>query len=173
MSGFKGTGTLTFPTAMINWRGLILRLAPNIDDRGGIALTLALSVLTAGLALWAWRGSWRADAEDFSARWVALISATLLANYHSHAHGAVLLVVPLCAFIAEGHAGITVKAAIKVSLILPPAIFALTYNPDLVAWPTTLSLMCVFAFSLWQCRALRGVPNEDRRHVIAVGLAPA
>jgi hypothetical protein len=175
MAGFKGTGTLAIPTDMVNWRGLVLRLAPNIDDRTGIAVTLVLGALTVGVALWAWRGPWQPHAEDFAAKWLVLLAATLLATYQSHPHGLVLMLAPLCAFLASRPAGKLVRAAVRLAIVLPPPAFALTFSGELVSWPLTMGLLVLLGAGC--ATAVRGslaaVAHEDRGHGVAIGLAPA
>ena len=78
---------------MINWRALVLALAPRISDARGIALTLLLGVVTVACVALVWRGPWAPKERLFSARLSLLILATLLVNYHSHAYGALLLAV--------------------------------------------------------------------------------
>jgi hypothetical protein len=92
---YGGNGAyLIDPGAMINWRALLLHVFPALPDRVGFLLTNALALITIGGALLAWKRAERRREDPFG--WPLLIAtaATLLASYHSHVHGAALLLVP-------------------------------------------------------------------------------
>jgi len=158
LTGFRGSELLG-ADQMINWRGLILRLAPAIDPRPGTLLVLGLGVMTVAIALWACRGEWQPHKGSFEAQWVVLLVATLLANYHSHVYGMVLLVVPLAALIARAKVGPLTSATTKYLLIVPSVLFVATLSTVLVGLAAELGLIALFASLCW---SLRGPLPESR-----------
>jgi len=101
---FRG-GAMTNPGQMINWRGLILYLRPSIGPSTGLVLTIVLGALTVAGLLPIWRGAWTPTSPVFAAQISATLVATVLANYHSHVHGAAILAVPLAATLARAPIG--------------------------------------------------------------------
>lgn len=122
-SGFKGTNSTTNPLAMINWRSLVLFVDPSIDDRLGVALVVLLGLATVALLVPGWRHQWQPEAPDFSIKLTLVVLATLLVNYHSHAHGAVLLAVPLAAALAEGHLSARSRRLVDVTVVAVTMVF--------------------------------------------------
>ena len=115
------------PTLMMNWRAIVLALRPGIGEQLGLAIVWSLSLLTmlAGLAIF--RGKWAPESASFGPRFGALGLAALVGSYHSHPHGAALLVVPL----AAAWAATTLQAATRVALWLA------VYVPTLIViWVT-------------------------------------
>jgi hypothetical protein len=117
---FRG-GAMTNPGQMINWRALILYLRPAIGPETGLALTVALGALTVACLLPIWRGAWAPRSPLFPAQMSATLIATVLANYHSHVHGAAILAVPLAATLAHARIGRFARWAL-VSLIFAPVV---------------------------------------------------
>jgi len=101
---FRG-GAMTNPGQMINWRALILYLRPSIGPSTGLVLTIVLGALTVAGLLPIWRGAWTPTSPVFAAQISATLVATVLANYHSHVHGAAILAVPLAATLARAPIG--------------------------------------------------------------------
>jgi hypothetical protein len=122
-----------YPHLMINWRSLILLVAPEIPNRVGTVLVALLGGATLlGVAL-AWRGPWDREGPRFAAKITLALVATLIANFHSHLHGAALLAVPLAAMLAAEHLGRATRLIVGAGLVLPVAVFAIltTANPVL------------------------------------------
>lgn len=101
-STFRTTLAGIGPADMMNWRGLLVNLFPSLSDTPGFMLTTVLEVVTAGVVLLAWRGPWNPSDPRFAARMLVTLAGTLLASYHNHLHGAVLLLVPLLVMAAQG-----------------------------------------------------------------------
>src|SRR5207302_486324 len=89
------------PAWMMNWRSIVLAARPGIGDQAGFALVSSLSLLTMALSLLPWRGRWQPDSPSFAPRFCLLTLGALISSYHSHLHGAALLVVPMAAAWAE------------------------------------------------------------------------
>ena len=115
------------PTLMMNWRAIVLALRPTIGEEPGLAIvwTLSIATMLAGLAVF--RGRWEPSAPAFAARFCVLSIGALIGSYHSHPHGAALLVVP----IAAAWAAPTFQAATRVALWA--AAYVLTF---IVIWIT-------------------------------------
>lgn len=119
------TGTNAFAEQMINWRALILFVAPQMSDFRALLVALGLSVATVAVLAPVWRTPWAPTERFFSHRMCALLIATVLANYHSHIYGGVLLALPLAALFADGRPNrvttLTVGSLIFGSTLLPAA----------------------------------------------------
>ena len=95
MSGFRDVPAITSPSLMINWRGVLAGfLPPDVPDRMGMALTVALSLLTTASLLIVWRGAWDPGGARFPAQMLATVIVMMLASFHNHIHSAVILLVP-------------------------------------------------------------------------------
>ena len=142
---------LVNPQAMINWRGAIVRLLPNIDARIGLALTVGLGAATVAAAAWGCRGPWRPRTPGFARQMALLWIATLIVNYHSHIHGIPLLILPLAELIAVDR---STKAGISgIGLVfLPTLVFLATLNNAWTAWAMTACMLTLFGVLLWQLR---------------------
>jgi hypothetical protein len=134
MSDFRGGGG-TYPGNMINWRKVILTaqewLGPRLSDQSAVLLTVLLGVATAGCALAAWRGPWSPREPRFAVRMSLLLLATVLANYHSHVYGAVLLAMPVADMFAGGRPRLLTRVSILAAAALPPVLILflpLTYT---------------------------------------------
>jgi hypothetical protein len=125
--GFHGTpgNPVEF---MINWRSLVVLAAPAISDAQGLLLTLALGMATVFAAAWAWRGPWQPRGARFGAQMTVLLLATLVANYHSHVYGAVLLVVPLMAALEGPYVNRAARFLIVGAVLLPSLLAAAGYQ---------------------------------------------
>ncbi|MCC6433387.1 MAG: DUF2029 domain-containing protein, partial [Gemmatimonadaceae bacterium] len=133
MASFRDTGGNTQPEAMLNWRAVVLAAVPRISEVRGIALTLGLSVATIGVAAVALRGSWEPRGPRFAAGMALLVIATLVANYHSHVYGAVLLAVPLAAALADQRLTVWPRAA-----VVSMAFAWSCWTSAQLVWPTAL-----------------------------------
>ena len=136
------------PAAMINWRALLLALAPGLPDGPGLLLTNALAAATVLAALAAWRGPWRPGMPLFRRQVLAATAAVLLAAYHSHIHGAALLLVPFLLFLEAGELAWPLPRALAAAAFLPPALLFLLLGPAALAvrWVASLWLIgCLLA----------------------------
>jgi hypothetical protein len=136
MASFRDIGGNTQPEAMINWRALILAVWPRISEARGVALTMALSVATVVVSAAALRGPWQPRSERFTAGVTLLLLGTLLANYHSHGYGAVLLAVPLAYTLADTRLSLPSRLAI-LSMLLGLA----AWTAFQILWPQTRTAM--------------------------------
>jgi hypothetical protein len=128
-SGYRGGQAGTSPEVMINWRSLLLRLLPGVDEVTGVVLTLSLSVATIGVVLLSWRGRWDAGSDRFPLLMLMVMVATLLASYHSHLPGAVLLAIPVAAVLGGRQASWPTRTLILIAVALPSitlVVFGLT-----------------------------------------------
>ena len=92
--------TAVAPDVMVNWRALVLAVPLDLSDAVRLALTLILSGLTVIAVLAAWRGPWHPSGPRFAAQVTLLAVGTVLASYHSHVHGALIIAVPLAAYLS-------------------------------------------------------------------------
>jgi hypothetical protein len=118
---------LAGPTGMMNWRAMVLTVRSGIDEDRGALIVGVLSLLTMLAALLPWRGKWDPDAPTFAPRFCLLTLGALIASYHSHVHGAALLIVPL----AAAWAAPTFRFATRVATWV--SIYVLTF---IVVWVT-------------------------------------
>jgi len=93
IGGFHSS--LVHPTAMINWRAVLIHLWPSIPDSTGSFLTLVLGAATVLATLLAWQGEWLPSSPRFALQMLVLTMATIVASPHSHFHGTVLLLAPV------------------------------------------------------------------------------
>ena len=90
---------------MANWRALITAAASHLSDATVLTLALTLGALTVVPLMLVWRGFQSPRSAEFPVLVVALLLATILASFHSHRTGAVLLIVPLITAFAESRLG--------------------------------------------------------------------
>jgi hypothetical protein len=140
---------------MINWRSLVLALRPEIIEREGMMLTQSLAFITVFLTALAWRGAWLPRDSRFPARFTLLLLATLLANHHSFNYGAVILILPLAAVLAEGQFDPFTFSSVAAGVILPTLSFTLVSFCDvpLASRILTFSLLAFYAgllIRLWR-----------------------
>ncbi|MEJ7638432.1 MAG: glycosyltransferase family 87 protein [Singulisphaera sp.] len=164
MSGFRSGHPLIAPEQMINWRGLLLNTLPaSVPGHAGSALTLVLSAFTAATLLVIWRGRWEPASPRFASRMLATLLVTMLVGFHSHSHGATLLLVPGIALFAHGAGPRPVPFLLGAGLYAPTILFALTYNTILLSllfialMAATLAAIFVseLGFPLQPCGATR------------------
>jgi Glycosyltransferase family 87 len=167
MSGFRG-GPMTHPQLMANWRGLLLNIAPTIGNRTGILLTLILGLVTAVSAMVVWRGPWNPRDEFFPSKMTTLILGSILASYHSHVHGLVLLAVPLASLLGEGYLTPRSRWLIVGGIYLPILVSTVQgivglASPDLLfPSPYLPALLVVMSFGslLWNLRRTHNRPGS-------------
>jgi hypothetical protein len=154
--------TVAGPTLMMNWRAIVLAVRPGIGEQLGLGLVAALSGLTMLAALLLFRGKWNPQSPSFGARFCALTLGALIGSYHSHPHGAALLIVPL----AAAWAAPMFQSATRFALwgaVYVPGLFVLwitgvvghlsvSPDPDVplwTVWPNVLpAVLFVLAFAL-------------------------
>ena len=110
------------PAAMMTWRGVVVHLAPDTPDVVAGAVVALLTVLTALAMVPVWRGEWLPGSSRFALQMLATTAAGLLVSYHSHTHGAALLVVPLLAAAASGVLPRSGQVLVVLGLVVPPAL---------------------------------------------------
>jgi hypothetical protein len=123
ISTFRDVGIHHAPDVMINWRALVMKYLPDVAPSVGVTLSVGLGALTALALVPAWRGPWAPTDPSFARRMALVLVATTLANYHSHYHGAVLLVVPLAAVLADRQAGHLTRLTILAGIFVPAGMF--------------------------------------------------
>jgi hypothetical protein len=139
---YAGNGAyLIDPGAMINWRSLLLHVAPYLRDTAGFLLTNLLAAGTVGVALVVWRRAERRACDPFGWPFLVVTVATLLAAYHSHVHGAMLLLVPYSMLLQSAPTGVfrgLVNAA-----FWPPTVALGLLGPAVLALRPAISLYVI------------------------------
>ena len=135
MSGFRDVPAITSPSLMINWRGVLAGfLPPDVPDRMGMALTVALSLLTTASLLIVWRGAWDPGGARFPAQMLATVIVMMLASFHNHIHSAVILLVPGMAAAARAEAPPALRMILLAALYAPLPLFFATASTRMTAW---------------------------------------
>jgi hypothetical protein len=154
--------TVAGPTLMMNWRAIVLAVRPGIGEQMGLAVVSALSLLTMLAALLLFRGKWEPNSPSFAPRFCALTLGALIGSYHSHPHGAALLIVPLAAAWAAPIFQFATRIAVWAAVYVPTfyvlwitgVVERLTVSPDAnvplwTVWPNVLpAVLFVLAFTL-------------------------
>jgi hypothetical protein len=157
------------PELMMNWRAIILAVRPGIDEQVGLVLVWSLSLLTMLASLLVFRGKWDPASPSFAARFCVLTVGTLIGSYHSHPHGAALLIVPLAAAWAGPVFQSVTRLALWVAVYAPTfyvlwitgVVDRLAVSPDpnvplWTVWPNVLpGVLFVLAFALMCVDLLR------------------
>jgi hypothetical protein len=107
------------PLVMMNWRAMVLAFLPDIDEHPGVVLVWVASSLTMIVSLLVWRGKWDPDEPSFGARFCALTLGALIGSWHSHLHGAALLIVPIAAAWATPAVKTTTRVALWAAVYAP------------------------------------------------------
>ncbi|MEK6802933.1 MAG: glycosyltransferase family 87 protein [Nitrospirota bacterium] len=128
------------PIVMLNWRSIVLDWYPSIYWRSGIILTVCLGIATALCVGWVWRGPWNPSAEDFPAKMLLTLLATIIILYHSHPYGAAILVMPLAAVVLSEQASRMGQGIACAGAILPTIIFTHGHPEPLSDWDLNLHL---------------------------------
>jgi hypothetical protein len=166
------------PVGMINWRAIVLALSPEIDERQGVLLVTVLSLVTMLGCLLLWRGRWDPDDASFAPRFCVLTLGALITSYHSHIHGAALLVVPLAAAWATSIFRPATRFALLIAIYTPTVMvlwvagviggLAISSDPDIplwIVWPAPLpAMLFLLAFALMSAEvwAARGRASPGR-----------
>jgi Glycosyltransferase family 87 len=155
-------GGVAGATLMMNWRAVVLAVRPGIGEVSGQAIVWTLSIATMLVGLLPWRGKWEPQSRTFAPRFAVLTLAALISSYHSHPHGAALLIVPLAAAWAAPTFQLATRAATWIAVYAPTFIVVwvtgvvegLTVSPDSnvplwTVWPNVLpAVLFITAFGL-------------------------
>ena len=165
------------PSGMINWRAVLINLFPGLPPARGSVLTTVLSVTTLAALPLVWRGPWNPRAHRFALQISATLGITLLVAYHSHVHGAALLLVPSAAALSQPQVSTLVRRLVMAGWIVPPCL-ALINQAVLIQYElsamflTALIATTVIVIVVTQARwvSASGVPDdavsETGRHLI-------
>jgi|GEM_PF-2565638 hypothetical protein len=135
---YAGNGAyLIDPGAMINWRAFLLQFLPGLPATAGFLLTNILAVVTIIVALVVWRRTENRGLDPFGWPFLVVTAATLLATYHSHIHGAMLLLVPY--LLLQGKPTPAFRSLV-VAVFWPPVIALALLGPAVFALRPALSL---------------------------------
>ncbi len=97
-SGFRKVPSIVNPYDMINFRGVLIHLLPeSLSEDLATRLVMVLSAALTLSLVAVWRGPWDPRSKQFPRQILATVIVTLLASFHSHVHGATLLIVPILA----------------------------------------------------------------------------
>ena len=171
------------PAWMMNWRSIVLAVRPGIGDQAGFALVSSLSLLTMALSLLPWRGRWQPDSPSFAPRFCLLTLGALISSYHSHLHGAALLVVPMAGAWAEPKLRPLTRIAVCAAIYVPTLVLlwvagvvnrlAVSADPDVPLWyvwpealPAMLVLVAFLLMSFDLLGAVRLVSGQAHRAAI-------
>lgn len=127
MAQFRGDD----PAIMINWRSVILDIYPAIYWKNGTVLTVALAVVTLFILASVWRGEWNRRSVDFPIKILLTLLGTLIASFHSHPYGAVLLAMPLVAVLSSGQFGRAAWWVVGIGAVMPTLILEIGYPEGL------------------------------------------
>jgi hypothetical protein len=155
-------GGIAGATLMMNWRAIVLAVRPTIGEELGLSLVWGLSLLTMVVALLPWRGKWDPSAPTFGPKFCVLTLGALVSSYHSHPHGAALLIVPLAAAWATSTLQLPTRLATWCAVYVPTLIViwvtgvvdGLAVSPDSnvplwTVWPNVLpAVLFMLAFGL-------------------------
>ena len=147
---FNGQSRLNGANMMVNWRGIVLNLAPNAPIQDGLLLVGLASILTVVILVPIMRGKWAPRASSFPYQFVALLVATVLATYHSHSHGLVLLAVPLAAILTDPDLSATTRAILRIGIIVPTALFLISHSLQMVGVSYGVLLVALYADLAWR-----------------------
>ena len=170
------------PWGMINWRALVLYLFPDIRSDQGAALVTALSVATIAVVLYFWRDRWDPRSSTFAPRFAALAFAAVITSYHSHPHGAPLLIVPVAAAWTQNAFSLRTRLALLAAFYVPTAILiwvagfqehlAVSSNVDVplwTMWPDAFSALLYVTAFLLMCRDVWLLHAPKDKAVVARG----
>ena len=147
---------------MMNWRAIVIAARPTIGENLGLTIVWTLSILTMLVALLPFRGKWDPADPWFGAKFCVLTLGALVGSYHSHPHGAALLIVPLAAAWASSAFRTSTRLAIWLAVYVPTFIViwvtgvleGLAVSPDSdvpvwTVWPNVLpAVLFMLAFAL-------------------------
>jgi hypothetical protein len=104
---------------------------------------------------------------------VVLVAATLLANYHSHSHGAVFLTLPLAHLAAQRWSDAWIRRSVLALLALPLLVFFGTREMEWVAWTLMVPVGLVMARLVWLARGNSGFRTSSSAAESHASLQPA
>jgi hypothetical protein len=155
-------GGIAGANLMMNWRAVVIAVRPTIGENLGLTIVWTLSILTMLLALLPFRGRWDPSDPSFAAKFCVLTLGVLVGSYHSHPHGAALLIVPLAAAWATATFQVPTLVAAWLAVYVPTFIviwvtgivegLAVSPNSDVplwTVWPNVLpAVLFLVAFGL-------------------------
>jgi hypothetical protein len=155
-------GGIAGANLMMNWRAVVIAVRPTIGENLGLTVVWTLSILTMLVALLPFRGKWDPSDPSFAAKFCVLTLGVLVGSYHSHPHGAALLIVPLAAAWATSTFQIPTRVATWLAVYVPTFIViwvtgvveGLAVSPDSdvplwTVWPNVLpAVLFLLAFGL-------------------------
>jgi hypothetical protein len=155
-------GGIAGANLMMNWRAVVIAVRPTIGEGLGLTIVWTLSILTMLVALLPLRGTWAPNSPAFASGFCILTLGALVGSFHSHPHGAALLIVPLAAAwaapIFQTPARLATLAAIYVPTIIiiwvtgvveGLAVFPDSDVPLWTVWPNVLpAVLYLLAFGL-------------------------
>jgi hypothetical protein len=115
---------------MINWRSIVITFKPVLTEEEGMFLTSSLAYVTVFFSILAWRGAWLPRDPRFSARFTLLLLATLLISHHSFNYGAVILILPTAAALAEGRHDRFMHLSVIAGIVFPTLSFVIVHVVD-------------------------------------------
>ncbi len=170
---FRGDGIGSFPEQMMNWRSLVLKVNPWIGDEASVLLTLALGALTVASLVPALRGPWDRRDPLFASKLTLVLLATLIASYHSHPYGPVLLLVPAAALLAEERPAPLTRLALLAGLVIPAFTYPVTDKAGLFVRLLGFAAFAVLLASLLWVRLPARQQARFARLGGVLGLRPA
>jgi hypothetical protein len=155
-------GGIAGANLMMNWRAVIIAVRPTIGENLGLTVVWTLSILTMLVAVLPFRGRWEPKAPSFGPKFCVLTLGVLVGSYHSHPHGAALLIVPLAAAWAAPLFQLPTRLATWLAVYVPTFIViwvtgvieGLAVSPDSnvplwTVWPNVLpAVLFLLAFGL-------------------------
>jgi hypothetical protein len=160
------------PWWMINWRSFVLYAMPGLENNQGAGVVAGLTIVTVLLLAYLWRGPWDPGSPYFVVNFAALSAGVVITSYHSHVHGAPLIIVPIAAAWKGAWLRFETRVAILAFLYVPTVMlvwvggvlqhFAVLSDPEAslwMVWPDALpGLLFVTAFlmlyrDVWNIRA--------------------
>jgi hypothetical protein len=159
---------------MMNWRAIVIAVRPTIGETLGLTVVWTLSLLTMLVALLPFRGRWDPADPLFAPKFCILTLGALVGSYHSHPHGAALLIVPLASAWATAAFQIPTRLATLMAIYVPTliviwvtgvveglAVSADSNVPLWTVWPNVLpAVLFMLAFGLMSI----DVWNSQRAH---------
>jgi hypothetical protein len=112
-------GGIAGASLMMNWRAVVLAVRPSIGEVLGQSIVWALILGTMVVSLLPFRGAWDPRSTRFAPAFCILTLGALVSSYHSHPHGAALLILPLAAAWAAPVFGSVTRTATWVAVYAP------------------------------------------------------
>ena len=155
-------GGIAGANLMMNWRAIVIAVRPTIGETLGVSIVWVLSLITMAIALLPFRGKWDPTDRMFGPKFCVLTLGVLIGSYHSHPHGAALLIVPLAAAWAAPTFQLPTRVATWLAVYVPTIVViwvtgvleGLAVSPDSdvplwTVWPNVLpALLFMLAFGL-------------------------